>query len=247
MHRRGARPGIAITAGQHANETSGVVGALRAARHLLAETDMDFAVVPQDNPDGYALHHRLRAANPRHMHHAARYTALGDDLEARTAPPFHEKGARMEAVARTGAVLHLILHGYPAHEWTRPLTGYLPRGFELWSIPKGFFLILRHGPGLADRAETFLRALTARLARDPALVAFNADQLAVWEAHAGPPSFPVWNGIPCMIAERGSQPFQLITEYPDETIYGDAFRLAHTTQMRTVLEAAALVREGMLG
>ena len=35
-------------------------------------------------------------------------------------------------------------------------------------------------------------------------------------------------------------PVTLITEYPDETIYGDAFRLAHTTQMNTVLAAAAL-------
>ena len=248
LFRAGTGPGIAVTAGQHANETSGVVGALRAARRLMAETGMAFALVPQDNPDGYALHQRLRAGNPRHMHHAARYTALGDDLEARTAPPLHEKAARMEAIARSGAVLHLNLHGYPAHEWTRPLTGYLPRGFEMWSIPKGFFLILRHGPGLGAQAEPFLRALTARLADDPALAAFNAAQLAVWEAHAGAADFPVWNGIPCMVAERGGQPtpFQLITEYPDETIYGDAFRLAHTTQMRTVLEAAALVRAGML-
>lgn len=247
-HRRGARPGIAITAGQHANETSGVVGALRAARRLIAETDMEFAVVPQDNPDGYALHHRLRATNPRHMHHAARYTALGDDLESRVAPPFHEKAARMEAIERTGARLHLNLHGYPAHEWTRPLTGYLPRGFELWSIPKGFFLILRHWPGLAGAAEPFLRALTARLAEDPALRDFNAAQLRVWRAHAGAPDFPVFEGIPCMIAEHAGQgtPYQLITEYPDETIYGDAFRLAHTTQMRTVLHAAELVRQGML-
>ncbi len=248
MHRRGTNPSVVITAGQHANETSGVVGALRAARRLIGETDMEFALVPQDNPDGYALHHRLRATNPRHMHHAARYTALGDDLDSRVAEPFYEKAARMEALARTGARLHLNLHGYPAHEWTRPLTGYLPVGFEAWSIPKGFFLILRHLPGLASAAEPFLRALTARLAQDAALRTFNAAQLAVWRAHAGAPTFPVFDGIPCMITEREGPgaPFQLITEYPDETVYGDTFRLAHTTQMNTVLAAAALVRAGML-
>ncbi len=247
IHRRGEGPGLAITAGQHANETSGVVGALRAARRL-AETDIGFALVPLDNPDGYALHHRLRATNPRHMHHAARYTALGDDLESRTRPPFHEKAARLEAIGRTGAALHINLHGYPAHEWTRPLTGYLPRGFERWSIPKGFFLILRHHPGLAGAAETFLRSLTARLASDPALRAFNEAQLRVWKAHAGEPDFPVFDTIPCIVAERADQatPYQLITEYPDETIYGEAFRLAHTTQMNTVLFAAALLREATL-
>jgi hypothetical protein len=35
-------------------------------------------------------------------------------------------------------------------------------------------------------------------------------------------------------------PMTLITEYPDETIYGDAFRLAHSTQMATVLAAAEI-------
>ena len=234
---------VVITSGQHANETSGVIGALRAAAELRAQ-GVRFAVAPCDNPDGYALHHRLRAANPRHMHHAARYTALGDDLESREHPPFYEKEARLTLVRMLGAGLHINLHGYPAHEWTRPLTGYLPRGFELWTIPKGFFLILRHHPGLADRARTFLDALSARLAEDASLRTFNARQLAVWQAHAGAVPFPMLNGIPCMITEHARQPttFQLITEFPDETIYGDAFRLAHTTQMRATLAAVALWR-----
>lgn len=250
LHRPGTGPGLVITGGQHANETSGVVGALRGARRLLAERpDLNLALVPQDNPDGYALHHRLRVANPRHMLHAARYTALGDDLEARAAEPFHEKAARLDAVRRTGARLHLNLHGYPSHEWTRPLNGYLPRGFELWSIPKGFFLIMRHHPGLAGPAEAFIDALAARLATAPDLAAYNAAQLKVWHAHAGAVPFPVRHGIPCMVTERDGQPtpFQLITEYPDETVYGDDFRLAHTTQMRTVLAAAELLAAGVLG
>ncbi len=243
--RPGDGPGIVITGAQHANETSGVVGALRAARRLLAEhPTLPLAVIPVENPDGYALHHRLRQSNPRHMLHAARYTALGDDLGAREAEPFHEAAARRDAVARVGARLHINLHGYPSHEWTRPLNGYLPRGFELWSIPKGFFLILRHQPGLAAAAETFIDALAARLAEDPALAAYNAELLRVWAAHAGEVPFPVRHGIPCLVAEAERQltPFQLITEFPDETVYGDAFRLAHTTQMRAVVTGAALLR-----
>ena len=39
---------------------------------------------------------------------------------------------------------------------------------------------------------------------------------------------------------------QMITEYPDETIYGDAFRLAHTTQMRATIGAIRLHDAGML-
>ena len=110
------------------------------------------------------------------------------------------------------------------------------------------FLIFRHLPGLGDKARPFLEALTAHLAEDAALAAFNATQLATWKAHAGEVPFPVINGIPCMIGEHTRQtvPFQLITEYPDETIYGDAFRLAHTTQLRATLGAVRLLREGCL-
>ena len=53
---------------------------------------------------------------------------------------------------------------------------------------------------------------------------------------------PVYDSIPCQIVESQDRlvPVTLITEYPDETIYGDAFRLAHTTQMNTVLAAVEL-------
>jgi hypothetical protein len=238
---------ILISAGQHANETASVVGGLRAMRRLVAEGTGSLAFIPMENPDGHALHHTLREANPRHMLHAARYTALGDDLEARTSEPFHEKAARVDAIARTGANLHINLHGYPSHEWTRPLSGYLPRGFELWTIPKGFFLIVRHRPGLAALANAFAQALAAQLGEDPDLRAFNEIQLAVWKTHVGALSFPVFSSIPCLITEHATQlvDYTLITEYPDETIYGDAFRLAHRTQMRTVLAAVTLYRAGI--
>ena len=243
----GAGPGLVVSAGQHANETSGPVGALRAGAVLRAQ-GAAFALIPLENPDGYALHGTLRRANPRHMHHAARYTALGDDLEHRELGPPHERAARLEAFARTDVRLHVTLHGYPAHEWTRPHTGYLPRGFEPWTIPKGFFLILRHHPGLGAPAEAFVAALASRLAEVPGLRAFNDAQLALWAAHAGAPDVPVIAGIPCLVREQGAQvpPYTLITEYPDETVYGDAFRLAHDVQMAAVLAAAALLHAGAL-
>ncbi len=235
---------ILISAGQHANETASVVGGFRAMRRLIAEGQGALSFIPMENPDGHALHHALRQHNPRHMLHAARYTALGDDLESRQEPPFHEKAARLHALSTTAARLHISLHGYPSHEWTRPLTGYLPRGFELWTIPKGFFLIIRYRPGLAERAHDFARALAAEIAADPALRQFNQTQLDTWKAHVGRIDFPVFDAIPCLISENPNQviDFTLITEYPDETIYGDAFRLAHTSQMRAVLAAVRLFR-----
>ena len=79
-----------------------MVGALRAAP-ILRDCGIRFAVIPQENADGYALHNALRVNNPRHMHHAARYTALGDDLQYRIAEPFYDKSTRLEAFRRTQA------------------------------------------------------------------------------------------------------------------------------------------------
>ncbi|MFD4840489.1 peptidase M14 [Achromobacter sp. NPDC058515] len=245
---RGPGPAVFISGAQHANETSGVVGALRAAQTLAARGDAHFALIAAENPDGYALFNRLREHHPRHMLHASRYSALGDDIAYRERAPFFEREGRHQAHAISGAQLHINLHGYPAHEWTRPLSGYLPRHFELWTIPKGFFLVLRHHPGWAERARRLIEGVTARLARNvPGLVEFNARQLELFHAHALESGFDVLNGIPVQVAEsdREALPLALISEFPDETVYGDRFLFAHTVQMETVLAATDLYRSGL--
>jgi len=240
----GPGPGIVISGGQHANETTGVVGALRAAARLKADGVGNVAVLPLENPDGYALHGRLRGAFPDHMHHAARYTALGDDLEYRTDAPLHETAARRAAFAATAVRLHVNLHGYPAHEWTRPFTGYVPRGFGAWMLPKGAFLILRHHPGLEAGADLIIDAVARRLAAVPGIAALNADQLARHQAHAGAPAAPVRHGIVCdvMADARSPAAFTLITEMPDETVAGDLFVLLQTAQTEAVLAAVEAMR-----
>ena len=242
VYRQGADAPVFISAGQHANETSGIVGALRAAVALDDNADANFALMALENPDGYAMHRELRAQNALHMHHAARYSALGDDIEYRKGSALYERAARQQALALSGAKLHLNLHGYPAHEWTRPLSGYVPRGFELWTIPKGFFLILRYHPGWEKEAMALLHAVCTALREVPGLTAFNARQMALYERHAGKLQFEVLHGTAYTATETAnpdSAPVTLITEYPDETVEGDDFRLAHTAQMQTVLAATA--------
>lgn len=243
----GDGPGVAISGGQHANETTGIVGALRAAAALKA-AGRRFAVTPSENPDGYALHHRFRVDNPDHMHHAARYTALGDDLGHRwdAVGDVGELAARQEAFARTEARLHVNLHGYPSHEWTRPFTGYVPRHFALWAVPKGFFLVVRHEEAWADFARRFTERLARRLAEElPEMVALNARQMAAYRAHVGQIPFEVIAGIPCSVggAARSTAPIELITEYPDETISGPAFRLGHDCQLAAALAATEIFAE----
>ena len=239
VYQAGPGAAVLISGGQHANETSGVVGALRAAQALKEMGDAHFALIALENPDGYALHRELCAQHPHHMHHAARYSALGDDIEYRDQPPLYEREAREQALALSGAQLHINLHGYPAHEWTRPLTGYVPRGFELWTIPKGFFLILRHQPGWEAEGRALLEHVSAALTQVAGLSDYNARQMALYERHAGELPFEVINGTACMQTEttRAGAPVTLITEFPDETVEGEAFRFAHLVQMQTVLAA----------
>ncbi len=239
----GSDAAVMISGGQHPNETTGIVGAIRAARRLVQRKHAHFTISPLENPDGYALHQRLRRDNPRHMHHAARYTALGDDLEYRTVEnagsALFEKKIRFEAEEKSRASLHVNLHGYPSHEWTRPLSGYVPRNFAMWTLPKGFFLIIRHHPDWENEAEALLDSTTRHLGNIPGLLDFNNRQIGLYEIHAGDTGFRIINGFPCLssVDDRHSVPMTLITEYPDETIYGDAFIAGHTAQMETVLSA----------
>jgi hypothetical protein len=236
-YRKGSDAAMMISAGQHANETTGVVGALRAANRLAAREGAHFTISPQENPDGYEIHKRLCALQPHHMHHAARYTALGDDLEYRSGEGLYEKVIRVEAEKRTDAKLHVNLHGYPSHEWTRPLSGYVPRSFAMWTLPKGFFLIIRHHASWEKEAEELIDRVTKHLAAVDGLVAYNNAQIRLFEQHAGETGFRIINGFPCLVGvdDRHTVPLTLITEYPDETIYGSAFVNGHTAQMETVL------------
>ena len=241
-YRTGSDIPIMISGGQHPNEITGPSGALRGAQKLALRDGAHFTISPLENPDGYALHQRLIVDNPRHMHHAARYTALGDDLEYRTAAnnkPLLEKEIRQKAQDISKAQLHVNLHGYPSHEWTRPLSGYVPRGFGMWTLPKGFFLIMRHHEAWTDHAMAFIDLVTKHLATVPGLLDFNNAQIDLYRTHAGDTGFDVINGFPCMISidDRHDVPLTLITEYPDETIYGDAFIAGHTAQMETVVAA----------
>ncbi|MBB5700889.1 hypothetical protein FHS76_000732 [Ochrobactrum daejeonense] len=235
----GHHASMMISAGQHANETTGIVGALRAASRLVQLDGAHFTISPQENPDGYEIHKRLCMLQPHHMHHAARYTALGDDLEYRSGENLYEKAIRVEAEARTGAKLHVNLHGYPSHEWTRPLSGYVPRSFAMWTLPKGFFLIIRYHPSWEKEAEQLIDHVTRHLGAIDGLLDYNDAQIRLFEQHAGETGFRIINGFPCLVGvdDRHTVPLTLITEYPDETVYGDAFIKGHTAQMETVLSA----------
>ncbi|MEG1280515.1 MAG: peptidase M14 [Comamonas sp.] len=240
-YKHGADHAVVLSGGQHANEISGVTGGLRGALALAAQPDSHFAYIPIENPDGYAMHQWYSSYAPHQMHHAARYTALGDDLEYRDKAPWFESAVRRDAIAGSGAQLHISLHGYPAHEWTRPLTGYVPQNFDLWTIPKGFFLILRHHHGWQAEAEALAEQVTHALQQVPGLPQYNARQLDLYQRHSGRQPFMLINGTPCTISANNASPapVTLITEFPDQTLTGDALIFAHTVQRAAVLATYA--------
>lgn len=235
--RSGQGRGLLISAGQHANETTGVVAALRALEEI--NSLLPLAFIPLENPDGYALHEQLRHFAPTHMHHAARYTALGDDLSFREAEPLYEAALRRQLLSEQDALLHLNLHGYPAHEWTRPMTGYIPRGFASWTFPKGFLLILRYRWGWRETAWSLIRQVARDLKTLPDLMALNSKQLQASEAHTSARAYRVLHGTPVILQARRNTavPLELITEFPDETVYGQRFGLGHEAHLRVVQSA----------
>lgn len=229
---------LAISGGQHANESSGVVGALRAAQALSQQKDVALTVCPSENPDGYAAFRHLCQPNPRHMHHAARYTAAGNDL---TYGDSHESLIRSLAKQHLLADVHLNLHGYPSHEWTRPLSGYVPSGFATWTIPKGFFLICRYNKGYQRQAQYLLdAAIAAIIAYEPQRQQ-NQTMLNRYLDTVGEANFSIRHAVvPFMIneSENTDYPIEIITEAPDETIYGESFRIAHESHYRVIMAIA---------
>lgn len=231
--------GLALSSGQHANESSGIVGSLRAARQLLKEGALAFTYRPLGNPDGYAAFLKLCEISPRQMHHAARYTASGCDLAYGDVP---ERTFADEARKKLPqALVHLNLHGYPAHEWTRPLSGYVPRNFSRWTIPKGFFLIMRYQPAYKALAEEVLQVAIDAVMSHAEQVSMNKTMLFRYLGTVGEVDFPIANDVvPYSITEYPNQdyPIELITEAPDETVQGDWFRIAQESHYRVVMAVA---------
>jgi hypothetical protein len=98
---------------------------------------------------------------------------------------------------------------------------------------------MRHHASWAEKARTLIEAVTRGLSAVPGLAEFNRQQLKISEIHSGEAPYEMINGIPCLVMaqERYPTPLTLITEFPDETIYGEAYRFAHTVQMATVIAA----------
>jgi hypothetical protein len=227
-------PGLLITAGQHANEPTGPKAALRLIEQLALEEGLNWVAFPLENPDGTQLHQALMQLAPHHMHHPARYTSLGDDLQARMEQPRWETAGRHWALGAIQPKVHLNLHGYPSHEWVRPYSGYSPRGFEGWALPMGVLMVLHYTPQQKAAALELGEAIALALGRNAALRRLTDNALRWREAHAHQHPYRLIGGFPFLIWERegpAERPIEVITEMPDETVYGQEFELLTEAQV----------------
>ena len=78
------KPTHLIVARHHANEVASTTAALQLIESLATDPAVtplldrvNVVVIPDENPDGTALHARLMAEHPAWKHHAARYNAVG--------------------------------------------------------------------------------------------------------------------------------------------------------------------------
>ena len=235
-------PSLLVSAGQHANEPTGPKAALILLEQWLSQGAINVVGMPLKNPDGLRLYRALRQVHPEHMHHPARYTALGVDVEA--IPEF--EGAALGGVLEQFCPrVHLNLHGYPAHEWTRPYTGYVPRGFELWAIPMGAMVIVVHDAPQKNVAHELAAIIATDLGADQKIRETTLEALRQRAPHVHKNPFELIGGLPFQFWERDAKTtakrlpsyleergtITVITEMPDETVYGQRFELGARTQV----------------
>jgi hypothetical protein len=184
-----SRPTLLVTARQHANEATSTQAVLRWLDVWLRDPALhrraNLVLHPLANPDGARAHAAFCALAPNHMHHAARYTAFGADLQSNPRSRgsiIAESLMRHDAARRWQPVAHLDDHGYPAHAWIRSLSGFLPRGFENFSLPTGHLSILVTHANDADAAEALrerlLPAIETTLSADAGVSEHTKEQLA---------------------------------------------------------------------
>lgn len=183
-----ARPSILITGRQHANEVSSTTHILMLAEKLATDPAfleyrkrVNVILHPVENPDGAELMEQLRALNPNHMNHAARYTALGTDLGTQLNNPdslLTEALVRPMLWERWLPDIYLNCHGYPSHEWVQQFSGYQPYQFLDYWIPRGWYTYITHlddprQPEYRPATAAVIEAIDRGLMSDPEQKALN--------------------------------------------------------------------------
>ena len=251
------KPTVLISARQHANEPTSTPANFLWLAESLSALLKTYNIIfnPLENPDGARLYTALCQHAPHHMHHAARYTSLGSDVQVtHTAVKSATRYLHEAIEERWSPLVHLNNHGYPAHEWTRPHSGYVPKHFEDWSLPFGYLTILIAAADTNSLMRGVQQGVATTLDRHSALAAFTTAQVKRGNRYqtSTKPPFEFIASLPflCRLSEddgtalnqTNNKVLTVISEVPDETVRGELWQScmrAHQLINRAVLERVA--------
>ncbi len=257
------KPTHLIVARHHANEVSSTTAALRFVELLATDPATmplldrcNVVVIPDENPDGTALHAMLMAEHPTWKHHAARYNAVGAEFSSHMRDPetiYGEARVRPRLMHEWRPDVVTDNHGVPSHEWWQPFAGgQNPPRFRIsyWLCQALIYGICRYLPDAphADFAAAMRETVSRAIAAEPDLAAANriyAERYARWGHQYIPEMFPatyhgdmLWffNPIEITPDTPPREPAMLsatwVTEVIDETAQGAHLALvakAHLT------------------
>ncbi len=202
------KPTHLIVARHHANEVASTTAAFRFVELLATDPAMmplldrcTIVVIPDENPDGTALHAMLMAEHPTWKHHAARYNAVGVEFSNHMGDPdtiYGEARVRPRLMHEWRPDVITDNHGVPSHEWWQPFAGgQNPPRFRIsyWLCQALIYGICRYLPDAphADFAAAMREAVTRAIAAEPDLAAANAiyaERYARWGHQYVPEKFP---------------------------------------------------------
>ncbi len=274
------KPTHLIVARHHANEVASTTAALQLIEQLATDPKVsplldrvNVVFIPDENPDGTALHARLMAEHPAWKHHAARYNAVGVEFARHfgdDATPYGEARVRPLLWRQWRPDVVTDNHGVPTHEWWQPFAGGgSPPRFPIsyWLCQALVYGICRHPPD--DAHATFAAALrdavSAAIVAAPDLAAANREYAALYERwghrHA-PARFPavyhgdlLWFFGPVVQAKPDAPPRDIalreprmvsaswITEVLDETATGPHLALVAKAHRTANLAALRLTAD----
>jgi hypothetical protein len=202
------KPTHLIVARHHANEVASTTAAFRLIELLASDPETtalldrcNVIFIPDENPDGTALHATLMAEHPTWKHHAARYNAVGVEHASRMFDPETPYGeARVRPMLWKQWRPDVITdnHGVPSHEWWQPFAGGQnpPRfGISYWLCQALIYGICRHAPDAphAAFAGAMREAVSRAIAAEPDLAEANrvyAERYERWGHRYVPEQFP---------------------------------------------------------
>ncbi len=273
------KPTHLIVARHHANEVASTTAALRFVELLATDPETmplldrcTIVVIPDENPDGTALHALLMAEHPTWKHHAARYNAVGVEFSNHMGDPetiYGEARVRPRLMQEWRPDVVTDNHGVPSHEWWQPFAGgQNPPRFRIsyWLCQALIYGICRYLPDAphADFAAAMREAVTRAIAAEPDLAAANrlyAERYARWGHRYVPEMFPatyhgdmLWFFNPLEITPEAPprgiamrEPAMIsaawVTEVIDETAQGAHLALVAKAHLTANIALTAMMAE----